>query len=248
MLDLLQPLARAILFAVDELADGIERRRGKMARLRLVGEFIGAELTDESGKRPGDFIGVFVAIARIFPFGSGEGLIGHPVLRELLPHVRHVRGEVNVASVLAAIDVRARAAVGFSAGTALEPILAAVARDGAAVGESQRFLKRHIDALAGAGFARVANAGKPQHRRHRAGHLIREMARRRALPFGVVALAKQKPAGGVGDGITAFVMAIGPGAAERRQRNDNQAWKFLFETRVVETEFLQITERRRFDK
>ena len=56
MLDLLQPLARAILFAVDELADGIERRRGKMARLRLVGEFIGAELTDESGKRPGDFI------------------------------------------------------------------------------------------------------------------------------------------------------------------------------------------------
>ena len=113
MLDLLQPLARAILFAVDELADGIERRRGKMARLRLVGEFVGAELTDESGKRPGDFIGVFVAIARIFPFGSGEGLIGHPVLRELLPHVRHIRGEVNIAAVLAAIDVRSRAAVGF---------------------------------------------------------------------------------------------------------------------------------------
>ena len=181
---------------------------------------------------------MFVAIARIFPFGSGEGLIGHPVLRKLLPHVRHVRGEMHVASVFASIDVRSRAAVGFSTGAALEPILSAVARDGAAVGESQRFLERNVDALAGTGFARVANAGKPQHRRHRAGDLICEMARRRALPFGVVALAKQKPAGGVGDGIAAFVMAIGSRATERRQRNDNQVWKFLFETRVVETEFL----------
>ena len=166
---------------------------------------------------------MLIAVARIFPLGSGERLVGHPVLRELLPHVRHVGGEVNVAAVLAAVDVRSRAAVRFAAGTALEPILAAVARDRAAVGKRQRFLQRHVDALAGAGFARVANPGEPQHRRHRAGHLIREMARRRALPFGVVALAEEKPAGGVGDGVAAFVMAIGPGAAERRQRNDDQA-------------------------
>ena len=42
MLDFLQPLARAILLAVDELADGVERRGGEMARLRLVGKIIGA--------------------------------------------------------------------------------------------------------------------------------------------------------------------------------------------------------------
>ena len=51
MIDFLHPLARAVLFAVDELADGIERRAGEMARLRLVGEIIGVELADEVGKR-----------------------------------------------------------------------------------------------------------------------------------------------------------------------------------------------------
>ena len=37
--------------------------------------------------------------------------IGHPVLRELAPHVRHVGREVNVASISATVDVGAGAAV-----------------------------------------------------------------------------------------------------------------------------------------
>ena len=136
--------------------------------------------------------------------------------------MRHVGGEVNVAAVLAAVDIRAGAAVGFAAGPAFQAILARVARDRAAVGKRQRFLQRHVDALAGAGFARVANAGQRQHRRHRARHLISQMARRRALPFGVVALAVEKTAGGIGDRVAAFVMAIRPGAAKRRDRNNHQ--------------------------
>ena len=72
MLDLLQPLARPKLFTFDELADGVERRGGKMARLRFVGEFVGGELADEFGEGLGDFLGVGVAIAWVFPFGTGK--------------------------------------------------------------------------------------------------------------------------------------------------------------------------------
>ncbi len=72
MIDLLQPLAHAVLLAIDQLADGIERRRRKMARLRFVGEIIGVELADKVGEGLGDLFGVLVAISRIFPLRTGE--------------------------------------------------------------------------------------------------------------------------------------------------------------------------------
>ncbi len=65
---------------------------------------------------------------------------------------------------------------------------------------------------------RVANSGESEQRRHGARHLISEMAGRGALPFGVVALTEEKTAGGVGDGVAAFVVAIGPGASEGSNR------------------------------
>ena len=74
MVDLLQPFARAILLAVDELADGVERRRGEMARLRLIGKIVGVELADKFGERLGDFVGVLIAVARILPLRAGERL------------------------------------------------------------------------------------------------------------------------------------------------------------------------------
>src|SRR6266513_616106 len=74
------------------------------------------------------------------------------------------------------------------------------------------------------------------------------MDRRGALPFGVITLAVKKPAGSVGNGVTAFVMAVRPRASEGCQRNDHQVWKFFFAARIVETKIFQITERRRFDE
>jgi hypothetical protein len=65
MLDLLQPSARAVLFTIDKLADRIERRSGQVARLCLVGKIIGIELTDEIGKRAGDFLGMLIAVALV---------------------------------------------------------------------------------------------------------------------------------------------------------------------------------------
>ena len=69
-------------------------------------------------------------------------------------------------------------------------------------------MERHVDALARAGLPRVTNAGKPQRRRHARRELISQMTRRRTLAFFVVALAVEKTAGGVGDGVAAFVMTI----------------------------------------
>ncbi len=154
---------------------------------------------------------------------------------------------MNVAAVLAAIDISAGTAVRFAAGTAFQSILAAVARDGAAVGKGQRFLQRHVDALAGTGFSRVPDSCKRQHRRHRAGHLVGEMARCSALPFGVVALAEQKSTGGIGNGVAAFVMPIRTRAAERRDRHDDQTRELIAEALIGEARFFQIAERRRFD-
>ena len=112
-----------------------------MAPLRLIGEIVGVELTDKIGERVGNFIGVRVSVTRVLPFRPGEGLIGHPILCELFPHMRHVRREMNISPVLTPIDVRAGAPVSFRPGTALQPILAAIARNRAAVGERQRFLQ-----------------------------------------------------------------------------------------------------------
>ena len=57
MIDLLQPLALAILLAVDELADGVERRRGQVTCLGLVGEIVSVELADKFRKGFGDCFG-----------------------------------------------------------------------------------------------------------------------------------------------------------------------------------------------
>src|SRR6266480_389364 len=70
MLDLSQPFARSILLAIDEFADGVERRRGEMARLRFVSEIVGGELTDKISECLRDFLGVLISIARILPFRS----------------------------------------------------------------------------------------------------------------------------------------------------------------------------------
>ena len=70
--DLLEPFARAILLAVDEFTNGIQRRGGKMASLCLVGKIVGFELADESRKRFGNLIRMLVTITRIFPFRPGE--------------------------------------------------------------------------------------------------------------------------------------------------------------------------------
>src|SRR5438093_5494732 len=128
--------------------------------------------------------------------------------------MRHIGREMNVTTVFTAINVRTGAAVSFRAGTPLQPILPAVTRDGAAVRECQCFLQRYIDALAGAGFTLVPNAGEREHRRNAARHLVSEMTWRRALPFGVIALTEKKTTGRIGDGIAAFVMAIGTCASE----------------------------------
>ena len=55
MLEILQPFAHPVLSAIDKLAYCIQRRGGQMARLCLVGEIIGIELTNEVGERLGDF-------------------------------------------------------------------------------------------------------------------------------------------------------------------------------------------------
>ena len=103
-----------------------------------------------------------VAIARVLPLRSGERSAGHPVLRELAPHMRHVGGEVDVAAIFASIDVRSGAAVSLGAGPPLQAVLPRIARNGAAVGEGQRLLKRHVDPLPGAGDASMAHARQAQ--------------------------------------------------------------------------------------
>src|SRR4030095_11574701 len=147
MIDFLQPFPGPVLLALDELTDGIERGRGEMARLRFVGKIISVEFSDEFRECPGDFVPMLIAIAWIFPLRSGKRLIVHPVLCELLPHVRHARREVHIAAVFAAIDIRTGAAVSLSPWAPFETILARIAGDRAAVGKRQRFLERHIDAL-----------------------------------------------------------------------------------------------------
>src|SRR5581483_4354481 len=75
-----------------------------------------------------------------------------------------------------------------------------------------------------------------------------EMARRGALAFGIVSLAEEKTAAGIGDGVAALVVAVRSGAAERGQGNDDQAGKLFTEAAVVEGEFFQIPEGRRLEQ
>jgi hypothetical protein len=136
--------------------------------------------------------------------------------------MRHVGREMDVAPVLTPIDVRARPAVTLRTWTAFESILATITGDGTTVGKCKRFLKRHIDALPDSSETRMSNAGQSQHRRHGSGHLIGQMARRRALAFGIVALSEKKSARRIGDSVAAFVMTIRTGSSEGRQRNHDQ--------------------------
>src|SRR5215475_6124554 len=147
MFDLLKPLARPNLFTFNELSHGVERSGGEMASLRLVGKFLSGKLTDEVGEGLRDFRSVRVTVFRIFPFGTRKRLIGHPVLRELSPHVRHIGGEMDVASVFAAVDGGTGTAIVPAAGPPLQPILSRVARHRTAVGEGQSLLERNIDAF-----------------------------------------------------------------------------------------------------
>src|SRR5918995_1189922 len=126
MIDLLQPSAQTVLFTIDKLTDRIERRGSEVARLRLVGKIICIELTNEMSERFADLVGMLVAVARVLPLRPGQRFIGHPILRELFPHVRHVGGEMNVAAVLAAVDVRPGAAIRSAAGPAFQSIFTAV--------------------------------------------------------------------------------------------------------------------------
>jgi hypothetical protein len=67
---------------------------------------------------------------------------------------------MNVAAVLAAVDVSAGAPIRFAARTALESIFPAVPRNRTAISERQRFLQRDIDSLARPRFSGVTDSGK----------------------------------------------------------------------------------------
>ena len=219
MLDLLQPLARPNLFTFNELSHGVERGGGKMTPLRLLGKFFGGKLADEMRESLRNFRSVRVTVFWVFPFRTRKSLIGHPVLRELSPHVRHIGREMDVTSVLAAVDVRAGTAIVLAAGAPLEPIFSTVARNRTAVGESQCFLKRNVDTLARSSNSSVTNASKSQGGRHTGRDLVGQMTRCRTLSLRVVALAIEKTAGSVGDGVAAFVTTIRSGPSEGGQRN-----------------------------
>src|SRR5215510_10870010 len=221
MLDLLKPLARPNLFTFNELSHGVERSCGEMAPLRLLGKFLSGKLTDEMGEGLRDFRSVRVTVFRIFPFGTRKRLIGHPVLRELSPHVRHIGGEMDVMSVFAAVDVGSGAAIVFAAGPRLQPILSRVACDRPAVGEGQSLLERDIDALADSVQSGVTNTSKSQGRRHARRDLVGQMTGRRTLSLGVVAMTIEKTPGSIGDCVAAFVVSMGSRASERSQRNSH---------------------------
>src|SRR5215510_3250532 len=221
MLDLLKPLARPNLFTFNELSHGVERSCGEMAPLRLVSKFLCGKLADEMGEGLRDFRSVRLTVFRIFPFGTRKRLIGHPVLGELSPHVRHIGGEMDVMSVFAAVDVGTGPAIVFAAGPPLQPILARITRNRTAVGEGQSFLERNIDALADAVQSGVTNPRKSQGRRHARGDLVGQMTGRRTLSLGVVALTIKKTAGSIGDCVAAFVVSMVSRASERSQRNSH---------------------------
>src|SRR5262245_24322402 len=172
MLDLLQPLARPKLFALNELSHGVKRGGGEMATLRLVGKFLGSELADEIRESLGHVDGMRVSISRVFPFRTPKSFIGHPVLRKLAPHVRHVRREMDVPTVFAAINIRASAAIVFATRPPLQTIFSSVARHRTAVGEGQCFLKRNVDALARSSAPSVTNTREAQHGRNRCRDLV----------------------------------------------------------------------------
>src|SRR5262245_3346419 len=122
MLDLLKPLARSYLLTFNELSHRVERSGGQMTPLRLLGKFLGGKLTDEMGEGLRNFRSVRVTVFWVFPFRTRKRLIGHPVLRELTPHMRHIGREMDVTSVFAAVDVGTGTAIVLAAGPPLQPI------------------------------------------------------------------------------------------------------------------------------
>src|SRR5262245_49938137 len=215
MLDLLKPLARPNLFTFNELSHRIERSGGEMAPLRLLSKFIGGKLTDEMGEGLRNFRSVRITVFRIFPFRTRKRLIGHPVLRELTPHMGHISGEMDVTSVFAAVDVGTGTTIVLAPGSPLQPIFFRVARNRTAVGEGQGFLKRNIDALANSVQSGVTNTSKPQGRRHTRCDLIGQLTGRRTLSLGIVALAIEKAASSIGYSVAALVMSMGSRASKR---------------------------------
>src|SRR5262249_14947256 len=136
-------------------------------------------------------------------------------------HVRHIGGEMDVMSVLAAVDVGTGTAIVLSAGPPFHPILSRVARNRTAVGEGQSLLERNIDALADAVQSGVTNPRKSQGRRHARRDLVGQMTGRRTLSLGVVALPIKTTAGSIGDCVAAFVVSMGSRASKRGQRNSH---------------------------
>src|SRR5262249_62209743 len=117
------------------------RRRRRGWGLSLFGDFVRCKLPNEFGECFRDFPRVRFRFFWFSPSRPRQNIVGHPVLRELPPHVRHIGGKMNVATVLAAINVRTCATVVLAPRPSLQPIFSRVARNGTAVGKSQRLLK-----------------------------------------------------------------------------------------------------------
>src|SRR5262245_43977854 len=221
MLDLLKPLARPNLFTFNKLSHRVERSGGEMTPLRLLSKFIGGKLTDEMGEGLRNFRSVRITVFRIFPFRTRKYLIGHPVLRELTPHMGHISGEMDVTSVVAAVDVGTGTAIVLAPGSPLQPVFFRVARNRTAVSEGQGLLKRNIDALSDSVQSGVTDTSKSQGRRHTRRDLVGQVTGRRTLSLGIIALAIEKAASSIGDCVAAFVVSMGSRASERGQRNSH---------------------------
>src|SRR5262249_2232361 len=152
---------------------------------------------------------------------AGGGFGGIRVWGDLSPHVGLIGGERDVMSVFAGVDGGPGPAIVFAAGPPLQPILSRVARNRTAVGESQGFLKRNIDALADAVQSGVTSTSKSQGRRHARRDLVGQMTGRRTLSLGVLALTIKNTAGRIGNCVAAFVVSMGCRASERSQRNSH---------------------------
>src|SRR6185295_11279782 len=98
------------------------------------------------------------------------------------------------------------------------------------------------------GKPRMSQAGERQGPGDACGNLICEMARGSALSLRVIALAVQKTSRGIGNRIAAFIGAIRARAAKRRHRHGHERWIDRAQFLIIESEFFQITERRRLDE
>src|SRR5689334_19643828 len=162
--------------------------------------------------------------------------------------MRHVRGEVHVTAVLAAIDIRPCPAVISRSGTALEPVLFCVTRYAAAVGKSKRFLKRKIDPLSRTSQSTMPNPREGDGSSDARRNLIRQMTRRGALPFRVIALTIQEATRSIRDRIAPLVPAVRAGAAERRDRDGHERRFGRSQLIVVKSDLLEVFEWCRLDE